>query len=144
MISEQANVNETRTVKITEIIEDDQLKVRNVINPEVVADYRRLYEDGGTLPRPICFEIGGRLLLASGGHRLAGARRAGIEEIEIEVRQGSILDAILFAAGANKEHGARMTRADVRQAIRAILLDKDGARCRTTPLRRSSDAAITP
>ena len=45
----------------------------------------------------------------------------GNEHIACDVRDGTLSDAILYAAGANKLHGLRRTNADKRRAVEMVL-----------------------
>jgi hypothetical protein len=47
----------------------------------------------------------------------------GLVEIDADVRQGSLRDAILCAVGTNAEHGLRRTNRDKRNAVDAELQD---------------------
>jgi ParB-like chromosome segregation protein Spo0J len=50
------------------------------------------------LPQVVVFDTEEGLLLADGYHRVAAARRRGLETIEAEVRLGSRQDALRYAA----------------------------------------------
>jgi len=50
-----------------------------------------------TLPPVVVFDTGEELLLVDGYHRVAAARRRGLETIEAEVRHGSRRDALWYA-----------------------------------------------
>ncbi len=76
---------------------------------------------------PICvFDTGdGEFLCADGFHRIEASIEAGLKEIPAIVRKGTRRDAILYACQANKTHGARRTRSDVRKAIVTLLSDPE-------------------
>lgn len=63
----------------------------------------------------------GAYWVADGHHRVTAAQQAGLDEIQAEVRSGTMADAVMYAAGANVRHGVRLTTADKRRAIRAVL-----------------------
>lgn len=63
--------------------------------------------------------------LVDGFHRLAAHKLAGQRSIEAYVYEGSLRDAILFAAGANKKSPLRPSQDDRRNAIRTLLTDKE-------------------
>lgn len=50
------------------------------------------------LPPTVVFDVGERLLLVDGYHRVAAARRRGLETIEAEVRRAVSRDALQYAA----------------------------------------------
>ena len=72
-----------------------------LIDPEAHLDaarVKRYAEMLDALPPAIVFDTGKELLLADGYHRLAAARRCGLETVEAEVRPGSRQDALRYAA----------------------------------------------
>ena len=71
------------------------------IDPEAHLDAARVKRYAGmldALPPVVVFDTGEALLLADGYHRLAAARRCGLEMIDAEVRHGSQQDALRYAA----------------------------------------------
>ncbi len=64
-------------------------------------------ESGTKFPPVTVFHDGERNWLADGFHRVAASKRAGFLDIEVDLRQGSRRDAILFSLGANATHGLR-------------------------------------
>jgi hypothetical protein len=66
-----------------------------------------------------------RYWLADGFHRVAAAKKAGVQVVPCVVREGGRRDAILYAVGANAAHGARRTHADKRKAIGTLLADPE-------------------
>ena len=77
--------------------------------------------------------------LGDGFHRYFGHKHAGRESILADIRQGTRRDAILFACGANSEHGLRRTNADKRKAVTLLLQDEEWSarkiaeRCAVSP-----------
>jgi hypothetical protein len=63
--------------------------------------------------------------MALGYHRLEAAEEAGKKSIAAEIRDGTKRDATLYACGANRDHGLRRSRADVRRAISTLLMDEE-------------------
>ena len=91
----------------------------------IVAEYAELMKAGSQFPPITVFHDGGNYWLADGYHRLEAADEARLEEIHAVVREGSRRDATLFACGANRDHGLRRTRADVRRAITTLVTDDE-------------------
>ena len=59
-----------------------------------------------SLPPVVVFDTGEELLLVDGPHRVAAARRRGLETIEAEVRHGTRHDALRYAAKVGAaQHG---------------------------------------
>jgi ParB-like chromosome segregation protein Spo0J len=63
------------------------------------------------LPPTVVFDVGERLLLVDGYHRVAAARRRSLETIEAEVRRAVSRDALQYAAmwGATQRGISPMT-----------------------------------
>jgi hypothetical protein len=72
------------------------------IDPEAHLDAARVERYAqmlDALPPAVVFDTPEGLLLADGYHRLAAARRLGLETVEAEMRSGSRHDALRYAAG---------------------------------------------
>lgn len=67
----------------------------------------------------------GAYWVADGHHRVEAARRAGLDELQADVRNGTLRDAVLHAASANVGHGLRPSPADKRRAVVALLSDPE-------------------
>jgi hypothetical protein len=98
---------------------------RASIDPATVETYADAYTAGAFLPPIVVYFDGEDYWLADGFHRVHAAERAELEEIEVEIRQGTQRDAILHSVGANAEHGLRRTRADKRRAVETLLRDPE-------------------
>lgn len=94
-------------------------RVRHRLNQDTIQEYAQDIKDGAKFPPLICFAEQGseRFVLADGFHRLHAAIEAGKEVIEVEIREGGVIDAQRFALGANCTHGLRRSRADKRHAV---------------------------
>jgi ParB-like chromosome segregation protein Spo0J len=71
------------------------------INPEAHLDAARVEQYAeilDALPPVVVFDTGEGLLLVDGYHRVAAARRRGLETVEAEVCLGSRQDALRYAA----------------------------------------------
>ena len=71
------------------------------VDPEAHPDAARVEHYAqmlDALPPVVVFESAEGLLLADGYHRVAAARRSGLETVEAEVRRGSRHDALRYAA----------------------------------------------
>jgi hypothetical protein len=114
-------------------------QIRELISEATLAEYADAWAEGAEFPPPVVFHDGADHWLADGFHRVLSAIRAGIEEIEVEVRAGGRREAILHAVGANAAHGLRRSNADKERAVRTLLDDPEwsawsdreiGRRCR--------------
>jgi hypothetical protein len=63
--------------------------------------------------------------LADGFHRVAAAKKARIDELKVDVRQGDKRDAILYSVGANATHGHPRSNEDKRRAVFRLLDDPE-------------------
>lgn len=107
---------------------DGGTQARARLDPETVDEYRDAFRDSdGTWPFPpvVVFHDGSAYWLADGFHRIAAARLHGRFVCEADVRQGTQRDAVLFAAGANADHGLRRTNDDKRRAVLRLLEDAE-------------------
>ncbi len=100
---------------------DSGTQARVAVDPLVVDDYAAAYRAGAKLPPVIVFFDGETYWLADGFHRVLAALQAELKQLPAEVRPGTRQDALLFAAGANADHGLRRTNADKRRAVRLVL-----------------------
>jgi hypothetical protein len=112
-------------LKLTDIRIDGDLQVRAAINDAVVADYYDVLREGGKLPPVIVFFDSANYHLADGWHRYHAHKSAGLALIDADVREGTKRDAVLFALGANAEHGFRRTAQDKHRAVCIMLNDME-------------------
>ena len=121
-MSDTSNNKRTTRLPLNGIITDPTLQMREILNEEAISDYTAAMKEGVAFPAVVVFKAAnGRQWLADGFHRFKAARQAGLTEIEADVRLGERRDALLYAAGANSDHGLRRSQADKRKAVRAIL-----------------------
>jgi hypothetical protein len=116
---------EALILPIKEIRLNGGTQMRQEINQDVVQDYAEVLDE---LPPVVVFDDGNKHWLADGFHRVKAAVFAGRDSIRCEIRRGSRRDAVLFAVGANANHGVRRTNADKRKAVVALLSDREWCR----------------
>lgn len=105
---------------------DSSVQPRAQMDWIVVAEYAEAMKAGDTFPPVVVFHDGDAYWLADGFHRISAARDyAGLTEFPADVRQGCKRDAWLYALGANKAHGMRMTNADKRRVVEGMLGDAE-------------------
>ncbi len=115
----------TQKVKLSEIRIDGGTQARAAFNHNYVTELRELITLGTDLPPVVIFDDGEHKWLADGFHRHRSATDENLEEIEAEVRKGTLRDAVLYAAGANTSHGLRRTAEDKRKAVQLLLADAE-------------------
>ncbi len=110
-------------IKISLIRLDGGTQPREEIDPDVIAEYRERMEEGDEFPPIILFYDGSVHWLADGFHRVYAAKRNGFTALAAIVKQGTQRDAQWYSFGANRDHGKRRDRGDIKRAIEAILED---------------------
>ncbi len=113
----------SENVLISDIVIDPRLQLRaSGTNADLVAEFVEDINGGDEFPAVTVFRDGdSRLWLADGFHTVEAHRQVGKESVCAVVKSGGFLQALEFAAGANRKNGARRTAADKRKAIRALL-----------------------
>jgi hypothetical protein len=92
----------------------------------IVAEFTRILEagapDGTEMGYPVVIQDQReQLWVADGVKRLAAMKRLGITHPWVHLRSGSKADAIWYAAGANTQHGVRLSASSKRQAAELCL-----------------------
>jgi len=111
-------------IKLDQIRIDGGTQPRAEIDNDIVTEYAQVLKDGGAFPPVVVFFDGVVNWLADGFHRFHAHRRAGVKEIEAEVKEGTLRDAVLYSVGANAVHGLRRTNEDKRKAVTTMLKDE--------------------
>lgn len=121
--------NPTATIKLSQIRIDGGTQMRMGLNITTVTEYAEALREGVRFPAPIVFYDGSAYWLGDGFHRVDAYTKVygAMESIEVEVRSGTRRDAILYAAGANANHGLRRTLADKQRAVDTLLRDEEWA-----------------
>lgn len=107
----------TRALPTKAVRLDGDTQPREVIDMEVVGEYAEALQAGATLPPVVVFHDGKHYWLGDGFHRYHGHTRAGLDEIECEIRPGTVADAQWYSFAANQQHGLRRTNEDKRIAV---------------------------
>lgn len=113
------------SLPVAHIRVDAGIQQRVQLNMFAVEDYAEAMRAGATFPPVVVFSDGQDYWLADGFHRLAAAERAELETVAVDLRSGTRRDAILYAVGANADHGIRRTNADKRRAVLTLLEDDE-------------------
>lgn len=110
-------------IKLKDIRLDGGTQPRQFINQDVVADYTELLLESAVFPPVTVFHDGANFWLGDGFHRFFANKKAGFIDIECDVKQGTMRDAVLFSVGTNADHGLRRTNEDKRKAIQTLTED---------------------
>jgi protein gp37 len=120
----------TTSLELALIIRDPEIQPRERMNHETITQYSEDMLAGIAFPPIRVFFDGERYWLSQGFHRFGAAEHAGIEEVDVEIIDGTRQDAIWDAAGSNLEHdtvGLRRSNADKRRAVEMALRAKPQA-----------------
>ena len=100
-------------------------QVRTQLHKDVIEQYKEELEAGAIFPPLTVFaeEDSERYILADGFHRLYATIHAGHKDVDVEVHEGGLHDALMYALGANTVHGLRRTNADKVNAVKLALKD---------------------
>ena len=107
-----------KTLRIDAIRIDGGTQVREQDHPEYAQALADDLANGDLMPPPLVFDDGDNLWMCQGFYRLRAAKACGKDEIECEVREGTLQDAIWAAIPSNREHGLRRSHADIIKVIK--------------------------
>ena len=110
---------------------------REKIDQQVVSDYAVALKEGAKFPAVVVFHDGLDYYLADGFHRYLSHVQAGRTEIEAEVKNGTLRDAILYSLSANDSHGLRRTNADKRKSVMTLLEDDEWKQWSSSEIARA-------
>lgn len=103
----------------------DRTQPREELDYSVVDEYAELMNAGVEFPPIVVVKSGATHHLSDGWHRVEAAKKAGLKSLPANITKGTLDDAILYACGANTDHGLRRTPADKRRAVTVLLRDKE-------------------
>ncbi len=112
-------------IEIARILIKETIQQRVQLNENVISEYFEKIQAGTQFPPLVVFDDGQNLILADGRHRYEAYQLAGTNDIPVEIRNGTERDAILYAVGANADHGLQRTNADKRCAVETMLKDEE-------------------
>ena len=114
-------------LSLNQIRLDGGTQPRTALNVECIARYERDMREGVQFdPIEVVYD-GAEYWCWDGFHRCNAARRAGLQDIEANITQGTLDDAQWLSVGANKRHGLPRSNADKMQAVCVALRHPMGA-----------------
>jgi ParB-like chromosome segregation protein Spo0J len=128
---------------IKEITLNKQTQSRESISEETVAEYAESMLDGQKFPPMTVFFDGIEHYLVDGYHRYFACKKAGIEDFEVKVINGTLRDAVLYATGVNDDHGLRRTNGDKRKAVMTLFNDLEWAEWSDGAIARKCKVSTT-
>ena len=123
-----ATADDVVRLPIARLRRDGGTQPRVKLGVWTLTEYKEDMRGGAVFPPVVVFHDGTDFWLADGFHRALAAEEAGLAEIACDVRPGTRRDAVLFAVGANTEHGQRRCTTDKHYAVERLLLDDEWSR----------------
>lgn len=130
-----------KKMKLSAIRTDGKTQSRKNIDPKWVQDYAEHMKEGAVFPLPVVFFDGKYNWLADGFHRISALKSNGVLEVEVEIREGSVRDAKLYAIKANNLHGRNMTFEEKRNNIIFMLKDDEWGKWSDERIAKEIDVA---
>ena len=118
---------ETTQILVDQVEPDGNTQARLNLSDDAIDQYWKTITDGHINELPACdvFFDGSKYWIGDGWQRYEAHKKAGIKTLYVRLRRGTERDARIFACGANKKHGVRMTLADRRNAVEILLRDPE-------------------
>jgi hypothetical protein len=112
---------------VDNILASAATQVRKKLSKDTIDEYTEAMQNGAIFPALIVFaeKESDRYILADGFHRHHAYVNAEIPKCKVEVHEGGLHEALLYALQANDEHGLRRTNADKRNAVELALKDPE-------------------
>ena len=117
----------TEILKLASIRLDGGTQLRAETDQDTIDRYAQDMLAGDVFPPVVVYHDETDHWLSDGFHRYLATQIAGKDEIETDVRQGTLRDAILHAAEANRKHGLPLSNKDKRQVAELFLSDPEWA-----------------
>jgi hypothetical protein len=115
---------------------DGDTQARAKLNNDVVAEYAAHMRDGDIFPPLILFYDGSDHWLADGFHRYFAYKQQAQLEVDVEIKEGTKDDALLYAFGANGKRGLSMNHADFKAIIKRMLAHPEWSQWTNTTIAK--------
>lgn len=113
-------------INVELIRQDGGTQARAAMDAPAIEEYALAMAEGGDFPPVVVFQEGEVYWLGDGFHRVTAHIKAfGFAPIAADVREGGLREALLFATGANGDHGVRRTIEDKRKAVSKMLMHEE-------------------
>ena len=106
---------------LSEILALPDFQSRTSENTIAITEYTSAMKDGNPFPPIDVAFIDGKYYVCDGHHRLAAAKLAGLEDMEVNIVATNMDDARWHAWGANMKHGLNLTQAEKRKIAREAI-----------------------
>lgn len=112
------------TIRIDQIRLDGDTQPRVKLSDDTIEEYAEAYRAGAAMPDIRVVWDGKDFWPWDGFHRIKGAEKAKLKELEAEIRDGTLEEARWLALSANTTHGLRRSNEDKRRAVELALRQK--------------------
>lgn len=112
-------------LELSKIVIDKGTQAREKIDQKTVTEYSESILEKHILPPLVVFYDGICYYLVDGFHRYFAYKQNGIKEVEVEVHNGTLRNAIEYSLGTNDKHGLKRTKADKNKAVEIALNDME-------------------
>lgn len=117
-----------QAIELSKLTLDPACQPRASVPTDYITELTEAYREAASdLPPIVVFKSyinsAFKFYVADGFCRTAAALAAGLTEIEVELHEGGLREAILYSVGANAIHGLRRTPEDKRRAVTTLLND---------------------
>jgi len=109
-----------KKIHIDTIRIDGGTQSRAKLNTDKVNEYADLMKEGTSFKPITVFHDGSDYWLAAGFHRYFAQKKNNVTAIDVEVKEGTVDDALIFSLGSNRDHGIQTTPEDNRYAVGII------------------------
>ncbi len=111
-----------KTLPLGDLVRAKEFQVRK-IDPEYVEELSEAYGRKDEIPPPVVWTIKSRAgyHVTRGFHRIAGAEKADLRRLEVEVKSGTAEDAFLDALSGDRGNGKRFTNKEKRDAVKKAI-----------------------
>ena len=110
-------------MKLNQLTIDGGTQSRVKIIQEAVDEYAESLKNGARFPPVLAYYDGIKYYLTDGFHRFFAHQKAGIKDIDVQIVNGTLRDAILRSFSVNSENGRHRSNEDKRNAVQAMLDD---------------------
>jgi N6-adenosine-specific RNA methylase IME4 len=125
MTHPHVEIEQQTQLKIADIRTDGATQSRAELDQSKITEYAQLMLEGAVFPSATIFYDGTYYWLADGFHRYHASKQIDRDVINVDVRQGTRRDAVLYAMEANTRHGIPLPLADRKRCARTLLEDEE-------------------
>jgi len=115
-------MTQIKTLRLDQISIHGNTQFREQINTQTVNDYAEKMSEGAKFPPLIVVSDGTTNWLVDGYHRYHASKKVGFTDIQVEISNGSKLDAQVIAMGVNNNHGLQRDGMTKRKVVEAALI----------------------